>query len=143
MWKLSSLLSIFQTPQFNGILRYPLYSQKLPIRRELGNISIYYLCHMPSPPVLKTILHNSDVFFNSNKSLFIIIAILLVTYSCSDNIIIPNPSSTQSSTTEILLFNLAFYNRAPLLFFFSILLLKLLSISYNLQNQQLHYSLLV
>ena len=143
MWKLSSLLSIFQTPQFNGILRYPLYSQKLPIKRKLGNISIYYLYHMPSPPVLKTILHNSDVFFNSNKSLFIIIAILLVTHSCSNNTIIPNSSSTQSSITEILLFNLAFYNRVPLLFFFSILLLKPLSISYNLQNQQLYYSLLV
>ena len=79
---------------------------------------------MPSLPVLKTILHNSDVFFNSNKSLSIIIAILLVTYSCSGNVIIPNPSSTQSSMTKILLFNLAFYNRAPLLSFFSISLLK-------------------
>ena len=49
---------------------------------------------MPSLLVLKTILYNGSVFFNFNKSLSSITAILPVTHSYSGNAIIPNFSST-------------------------------------------------
>ena len=41
--------------------------------------------------VLKTILYNGHVFFNTNKSPSFIIAILSVTHPYSGNIIIPGP----------------------------------------------------
>ena len=43
---------------------------------------------MPSPPVLKTVLHSGDVFFDSDKSLSFITAIVSAICFYSSNIII-------------------------------------------------------
>jgi len=63
-------------------------------------------------------------FFDSSESLSFMMAIFPATCSHNGNAIILNPSSTWSSTMEILLLNLAFYSGVSLLTSFSVLLLE-------------------
>ena len=48
-------------------------------------------CHMASLPILKTVLHSSNIFFNSNKRLPFMKTMLSVTCYCGGDAIIHKP----------------------------------------------------